>query len=139
MIEGTLALRARFDEAAQTLAGCERLIVTGCGVDEITARELALKIEEGRTSRSPRSGSRRSCTATCPPPTSAPASSSSGSTRRAPQRDKRAARRAAAVEVLGMPTVTIDGLPEGHPLLAGAIALQLLTLELVHAPAPTPT
>jgi glutamine---fructose-6-phosphate transaminase (isomerizing) len=29
--------------------------------------------------------------------------------------------------------VTIDGLPAGHPLLAGAIALQLLTLELVHA------
>ena len=27
--------------------GCERLIVTGSGVDEITARELALKIEEG--------------------------------------------------------------------------------------------
>ena len=30
-----------------------------------------------------------------------------------------------------MPTVTLDGLPEGHPLLAGAIALQLLTLELM--------
>ena len=30
-----------------------------------------------------------------------------------------------------MPAVTIDGLPEGHPLLAGAIALQLLTYELV--------
>ena len=29
--------------------------------------------------------------------------------------------------------MTIDGLPEGHPLLAGAIALQLLTLELCHA------
>ena len=30
-----------------TLAGCERLIVIGSGLDEITARELALKIEEG--------------------------------------------------------------------------------------------
>src|SRR4051812_9753033 len=47
VIEGTLALRPRFKDAAQTLVGCERLIVTGSGVDEITARELALKIEEG--------------------------------------------------------------------------------------------
>ena len=45
--------------------------------------------------------------------------------------------RAAAAE-LGMPTVTIDGLPEGHPLLAGAIALQLLTLELVLAAGTNP-
>ena len=38
-----------------------------------------------------------------------------------------------AVEVLGMPTGLIADLPAGHPLLAGAIALQLLTLELCHA------
>ena len=37
-----------------------------------------------------------------------------------------------------MPTVTIDALPEGHPLLAGAIALQLLTLELVHVKGTNP-
>ena len=37
-----------------------------------------------------------------------------------------------------MPAVTIDGLPEGHPLLAGAIALQLLTLELVLAAGTNP-
>ena len=37
-----------------------------------------------------------------------------------------------------MPTVTIDALPEGHPLLAGAIALQLLTLELVHQAGTNP-
>ena len=39
---------------------------------------------------------------------------------------------------LGMPAVTIDALPEGHPLLAGAIALQLLTLELVHQAGTNP-
>ena len=44
----------------------------------------------------------------------------------------------AAVAELGMPAVTIDGLPEGHPLLAGAIALQLLTLELVLAAGTNP-
>ena len=47
VIEGTLEQRHRFAEMARTLHGCERLIVSGSGVDEITARELALKIEEG--------------------------------------------------------------------------------------------
>jgi hypothetical protein len=37
-----------------------------------------------------------------------------------------------------MPAVTIDGLPEGHALLAGAIALQLLTYELVLAAGTNP-
>ena len=49
------------------------------------------------------------------------------------ERDRRAGDVRAAAAVLDMPTVTIDALPEGHPLLAGAIALQLLTLELVYA------
>ena len=44
----------------------------------------------------------------------------------------------AAVKELGMPAVTIDALPEGHPLLAGAIALQLLTYELVLAAGTNP-
>ena len=37
-----------------------------------------------------------------------------------------------------MPAVTIDDLPDGHPLLAGAIALQLLTYELVLAAGTNP-
>ena len=38
-----------------------------------------------------------------------------------------------------MPTVTIDDAARrGHPLLAGAIALQLLTLELVLAAGTNP-
>ena len=47
VIEGTLEPRPRFGDGRARLAGCERLIVTGSGLDEITARELALKIEEG--------------------------------------------------------------------------------------------
>jgi glucosamine--fructose-6-phosphate aminotransferase (isomerizing) len=43
-----------------------------------------------------------------------------------------------AVAELHMPAVTIDGLPAGHPLLAGAIALQLLTYELVLAAGTNP-
>jgi hypothetical protein len=54
------------------------------------------------------------------------------------QRDRRAADVARATAVLDMPSVTLDGLPEGHPLLAGAIALQLLTYELVLAAGTNP-
>jgi len=139
VIEGTLALRPRFRDAAQTLVGCERLIVSGSGVDEITARELALKIEEGLHKPVTPLGLEKVLHGHLPAadrttgivviridPTSAP------------QRDKRAADVRAAVAELDMPAVTIDGLPAGHPLLAGAIALQLLTYELVLAAGTNP-
>ncbi len=35
------------EEAAAALAGCRRVVVVGSGVDYATARELALKVEEG--------------------------------------------------------------------------------------------
>ncbi|HEX6655111.1 MAG TPA: SIS domain-containing protein [Candidatus Limnocylindria bacterium] len=35
------------EAAAVALAGCERLVITGSGADDVAARELALKIEEG--------------------------------------------------------------------------------------------
>ena len=35
------------EEGASALAGCSRLLVVGSGVDHATARELALKVEEG--------------------------------------------------------------------------------------------
>jgi len=139
VIEGTLALRPRFRDAAQTLVGCERLIVSGSGVDEITARELALKIEEGLHKPVTPLGLEKVLHGHLPAadrttgivviridPTSAP------------QRDRRAADVRAAVAELDMPAVTIDGLPAGHPLLAGAIALQLLTYELVLAAGANP-
>jgi glutamine---fructose-6-phosphate transaminase (isomerizing) len=139
VIEGTLALRPRFTEAAQTLKDCERLIVTGSGVDEITARELALKIEEGLHKpvtplglekvlhgHLPAADGRTGIVILRIDPTSAP------------QRDQRAENVRAAVAELDMPAVTIDDLPTGHPLLAGAIALQLLTYELVLAAGTNP-
>ena len=139
VIEGTLALRPRFAEMAATLNGCERLIVTGSGLDEITARELALKIEEGLHvpvtplgiekvlhGHLPAADARTGIVVIRVDPASGP------------QRDKRAGDVLAAVAELNMPAVTIDGLPEGHPLLAGAIALQLLTYELVLAAGTNP-
>lgn len=51
-----IALRALLDtadhapaaeESAAALAGCERLLIAGSGIDYVSARELALKVEEG--------------------------------------------------------------------------------------------
>jgi fructoselysine-6-P-deglycase FrlB-like protein len=139
VIEGTLALRATFAAAARILGGCERLIVTGSGLDEITARELALKIEEGLHMPVTPLGIEKVLHGHLPA-----ADSRTGMVvlridpRAAEQRDRRARDVLAAVAELDMPAVTIDGLPEGHPLLAGAIALQLLTYELVLAAGTNP-
>jgi fructoselysine-6-P-deglycase FrlB-like protein len=139
VIDGTLALRPRFKEMAGTLHGCERLIVTGSGVDEITARELALKVEEGLHLPVTPLGIEKVLHGHLPA-----ADARTGivvlriDPANGPQRDKRAADVRAAVKELGMPAVTIDGLPDGHPLLAGAIALQLLTYELVLAAGTNP-
>jgi fructoselysine-6-P-deglycase FrlB-like protein len=134
VIAGVLEQRERFDAAARTLAGCERLIVSGSGVDDVTARELALKIEEATHvpttplglekvlhGHLPAADERTGLVVIRVDPSSADA------------RDSRARDVLAATAVLGMPSVTIDDLPAGHPLVAGAIALQLLTLGLAHA------
>src|SRR5215218_9088787 len=127
VIEGTLALRPRFKEAARTLVGCERLIVSGSGLDEITARELALKIEEGLHKPVTPLGLEKVLHGHLPA-----ADARTGivvlriDPSAGPQRDARARDVLAAVGELDMPAVTIDGLPGGHPLLAGALALQLL-------------
>src|SRR4051794_1398545 len=47
IVEAVLAGRADFTAHAQTLVRPERLLVVASGADEVTARELALKIEEG--------------------------------------------------------------------------------------------
>jgi hypothetical protein len=108
-------------------------------VDEITARELSLKIEEGLHvpctplglekvlhGHLPAAGATTGIVVIRVDPTAAG------------KRDARAEDVRRAVAELGMPTVTLDALPEGHPLLAGAIALQLLTLELVHQAGTNP-
>lgn len=139
VIEGTLNLRDRFAEQARTLHGCERLLAVASGLDEITARELALKVEEGLHvpvtplgiekvlhGHLPAADERTGVVIIRLDPDSKP------------QRDKRANDVRAAAKELNMPTVTIDDLPAGHPLLAGAIALQLLTYELVLAAGTNP-
>jgi fructoselysine-6-P-deglycase FrlB-like protein len=139
VIAGVLEQRPRFAEMASTLHGCERLIVCGSGVDEITARELALKIEEGVHVPTTPLGVEKILHGHLPA-----ADSGTGlvvlriDPSSADRRDARARDVLAATAVLGMPSVTIDGLPDGHTLLAGAIALQLLTLELVHAAGTNP-
>jgi fructoselysine-6-P-deglycase FrlB-like protein len=139
VIEGTLAQRHRFKEAAQILVESERLIVSGSGVDEVTAREISLKIEEGvhvpvtplgiekvLHGHLPAADDRTGLVVFRLDPTAAD------------ERDKRARDVLAAAAELAMPAVLIDDLPAGHPLLAGAIALQLLTLELVHLAGTNP-
>src|SRR4051812_27100967 len=112
VIEQTLAQRDRFAEAPRTLAPAQRRIVTGSGVDEISARELALKIEEGTHVPVTRLGIEKVLHGHLP---AADQRTGIVIIRGHPgaERDKRAADVRAAAAVLNMPTVTIDGLPEG--------------------------
>jgi fructoselysine-6-P-deglycase FrlB-like protein len=139
VIEGVLAQRARFREMARALAGCQRIIVSASGVDEVTARELSLKLEEGTHIPTTPLGLEKILHGHLPA-----ADARTGlvvlriDPAAAERRDARAGNVLAAAAVLGMPAVTIDALPGGHPLLAGALALQLLTLELAHAVGTNP-
>lgn len=45
--EADVAARGAADEVAGALVGAERLLIAGSGADLVTARELALKLEEG--------------------------------------------------------------------------------------------
>jgi fructoselysine-6-P-deglycase FrlB-like protein len=139
VIEGTLAERDRFQEAARILAESERILAVGSGLDEVTAREISLKIEEGVHVPVTPLGMEKVLHGHLPA-----ADDDTGlivfrlDPTAAEQRDKRAGDVLAAAAELAMPAVQIDALPEGHPLLAGAIALQLLTLELVHLAGTNP-
>jgi fructoselysine-6-P-deglycase FrlB-like protein len=139
VIDGTLAQRDRFKEAATVLVEADRLIASGSGVDEVTAREISLKIEEGVHVPVTPLGIEKVLHGHLPA-----ADDDTGlivfrlDPTAAEQRDKRARDVLAAAAELAMPAIMIDDLPEGHPLLAGAIALQLLTLELVHLAGTNP-
>jgi glutamine---fructose-6-phosphate transaminase (isomerizing) len=145
LIEAMLAARPTFAAAAQDLARAERLLAVGSGVDEITARELALKIEEGVHVPTTPLGLEKLLHGHLPA-----ADARTGlillrlDPRAADRRDARARDAAAAAAVLGMPTVSIDALPPTSlppipaALLAGALAAQLLTLELVLAAGTNP-
>jgi fructoselysine-6-P-deglycase FrlB-like protein len=128
-------LSARHERArdAKTLLGCDRFLVVGCGVDEITASELALKIEEAAHIPSTPLGIEKVLHGHLPAATANTGlillrfdSNQQGS------RDQRAADVIAACSVLDMPRITLrtetrDG---AQALLAGAVAAQLLTVEI---------
>jgi len=145
VIEGVLARRDDFKAHAHTLRHAERLLIAASGVDEVTARELALKIEEGVHVPVTPLGLEKILHGHLPA-----ADERTGlvilrlDRRDAERRDKRARDLAAAARVLKMPTVLLDELPQTslpvipQALLGGALAAQLLTLELVLAAGTNP-
>jgi fructoselysine-6-P-deglycase FrlB-like protein len=134
LIAAGLAERDGLREAAARVAGCSRLLAVGSGVDEISAAELALKIEEAAHVPTTPLGAEKVLHGHLPA-----AGAKTGlvllrfDPARAEDRDRRADGVRAAAEVLGMPTVTLAAPEAGtraEALVAGALALQLLTLEL---------
>jgi fructoselysine-6-P-deglycase FrlB-like protein len=142
LIGEQLATRIHRRNEAAAIGACHRLLIIGSGVDQITACELALKLEEATHIPCTPLGVEKILHGHLPaadPRTGAvlvrfdPAQASI--------RDARAATVAAAVEVLSMPTVQLAraGLrSRAEALIAGAVALQLLALELamVHGANP---
>ena len=138
-IDAVLADRTALAGAAAQVAGAARLLVVGSGADEVTGRELALKIEEATHVPVTPLGTEKLLHGHLPA-----ADAGTGlvllrfDPRAGAARDARAADAAAAAAVLEMPTVTLGAAVEGLPpvagaLIGGAIALQLFTLELAHA------
>jgi fructoselysine-6-P-deglycase FrlB-like protein len=159
VVAGMLERRSGFTDAARLLHGSQRLIVAASGVDEVTARELALKIEEGVHVPVTPLGLEKVLHGHLPA-----ADTRTGlvvlrfDRRDAERRDKRARDVVAAAAQLGMPTIVLSDVPSGNPsaplgpssrpesslppvpaaLLGGALAAQLLTLELVMAAGTNP-
>jgi glucosamine--fructose-6-phosphate aminotransferase (isomerizing) len=155
ILAGALAQRERIEQLAAHVDGAQRILSVGLGADFTTARELALKIEEG--ARIPATalqlesllhGHLAGCDADTTALVLFAADARSGA--RGAYRLQCAAGAAAAI---GIPTVAIGaeaalaGLPAGverlilppeegaellSALLTGAVALQLLTLSLAH-------
>jgi glucosamine--fructose-6-phosphate aminotransferase (isomerizing) len=160
-VERTLALRPHIAGLARYLHGASRILAVGLGADLITARELALKLEEG--TRVPATalhletllhGHLTGCEARATALVLLAADSRPGA-----RRDLRLAVAAGAAGAIGIPAIAIGGeaalagLPAGAErlavpsddgtqplcaLLAGAVALQLLTLELAHLAGSNP-
>jgi fructoselysine-6-P-deglycase FrlB-like protein len=134
LIAEQLAARAQRREDAERLAGCRRLLVVGSGVDEITASELALKLEEAIHVPTTSLGVEKVLHGHLP--------AADGDTglvllrfdpHQREARDRRSADVAAATAVLEMPAVALgapDVTTRAEALVAGAAALQVLTLEL---------
>jgi fructoselysine-6-P-deglycase FrlB-like protein len=147
-IEGALERRQRLTAAAATLRGADRLLAVGGGADEITARELALKIEEGVHVPVTPLGPEKVLHGHLPA-----CDERTGlvivalDARAGEQRDARARDVLAAAAELSMPSVLV-GPDEAGPagalppvaaaVLRGALAAQLLTLGLVMAAGTNP-
>ena len=145
VVQGMIDRRPSINDAARLLSGSERLLIAASGVDEITARELALKIEEGVHVPVTPLGIEKILHGHLPA-----ADSRTGlvvlrfDRRDADRRDKRARDVVAAAAQLAMPTIVFGDLPESSlppvpaALIGGALAAQLLTLELVLAAGTNP-
>jgi len=134
LITAQLDARPQRQEQAARLAGCRRLLAVGSGVDEITAAELALKLEEAIHVPTTPLGAEKVLHGHLP---AADRDTGLVLLRFDPdhrdERDRRSADVAAAASVLDMPTVELaapDAVTRAEALLAGAVALQVLTLEL---------
>lgn len=154
-IQETLVLREQIDALAAKIHGTSRILTVGLGADLVTARELALKIEEG--ARIPSTalhlesllhGHLAGCDADRTALVLFAADSRGGA-----RRDWRLKCAAGAAGAIGIATIAIgeatalSGLPGAvarlavppaplgaevaHALLTGAVSLQLLTLSLV--------
>jgi len=145
VVQGMIDRRRSFSDTARLISGAERLLIAASGVDEITARELALKIEEGVHVPVTPLGIEKILHGHLPA-----ADSRTGlivlrfDRRDAQTRDKRARDVVAAASQLGMPTILLDDRfetslpPVPAALIGGALAAQLLTLELVLAAGTNP-
>jgi glucosamine--fructose-6-phosphate aminotransferase (isomerizing) len=146
-IDAAVACRPQIAGAARRIHGGRRILTAGLGADFVTARELALKIEEG--ARIPAGAHRLETTlhghlAGCDADSTAlvrVARDPGGGALAA----ERGAGLDAALAVIGIPSVVL-GEPLGLPpvetvaegLVSGAVGLQLLTLELAHAAGTNP-
>ena len=127
--------------SVEPLAACERLLTVGSGADYVTARELALKIEEGTHIPVTPLGMEKVLHGHLPA-----ADARTGlvllrlDPRHAQAPHARARNVAAAAAVLGMPTVELraPATSVATALIGGALALQWLTLALVHARGTNP-
>ncbi len=142
LIAAQLAARPERRRQAHRLAGCRRLLVVGSGVDEITGAELALKLEEATYVPTTPLGAEKVLHGHLP---AADREAGLVLLRFDPdhrdERDRRSADVAAAAGVLDMPTVELgaaDAVTRVEALLAGALALQVLTLELCLAVGTNP-
>jgi glutamine---fructose-6-phosphate transaminase (isomerizing) len=136
VIQRELDVRGKRAQDAATIQGCDRLLVVGSGVDEITAAELALKIEEAAHIPSTPFGVEKILHGHLPAATARSGlvllryDGSAHSLR-----DQRGSDVTAACAVLDMASVTLrsEAQTVAEALLAGAVAAQLFTVELATA------